>query len=525
MAQGNDNTTIGNGDSLFSNHTEQNSLSGLDASCMNDLHSGNLSNKNKRINNVLLDAKNLQSTNSLVTNFINNTSSSAIPSFTNSSTHNNRDRNDENIQPCLSLLTPKAEDDSMFQTNANTDLFASPESNIFESSIIDTPETPASPYFRNKSDIIPDVFSIPNKSPILAPSSKTDNVVNSSKISKSNRKYTRYPIKDETVKKFVLDSNLFKVKLNDKIGSGSNGYVYACELSEKNHGIDDNSSPFNIAIKIPQSKSQCRYLIKETKFAIKLRQYKNEWLQKHHHAGKTYYPFIDCFGLYYMNKDQFPLFNRKDELPCLLMNRMTLSLSQYIALEKKKVEKPSDLKIPLNVWLKLSNTLIDVLNILKDLKSVHCDIKTDNVLVQVYTDLVENEEEEENRLVFKMIDFSSSDEVESITECPSLTLQYTAPELLDYSLPEKERLPTYSTDLFSAGAVMLEAATGSVPYDKAGTDYFYLLSVVQKGDILNWTTPEDNQILENHPKVRRVIASILEERCDLEKAAMLLQCV
>lgn len=372
------------------------------------------------------------------------------------------------------------------------DLYTTPELNVnhFDSvgSLFDTPITPISP----ESTYYP-------KHQFSLDSATT--------VSSSNSGYLRYPLNDAELEKFVLSPHIFHLSLSDKIGKGSNAFVYSCQLST----IGINHSSFNIAIKIPISKNKVKHIVQEARFAIKLRNYHDEWFQK----SDRFYPFVDCYGLYYLNKEQFPLFKKNDELPCLLMKKMTTSLSEYIT---KCLEYPSrdadSLAIPTKIWWELCRTLVDALSILKFLKSVHCDLKTDNIMILQYNDDNDTQHSTENNILFKVIDFSSACEIDNLDKCPDMTLQYSAPELLDFS---QKRLPTYQTDLFSAGLVLLEAATGSKPYANAGHDHFYLLTVIKEGKVLDWLSVEDSNILKANPQINDLLRLILVDRAPLER--------
>lgn len=366
---------------------------------------------------------------------------------------------------------------STFSNRVLSDLYTTPDSNTFDTqdSPLSTPITPISPGFCGFK-----------KQPSLS-------------------QYSRYPLNDAQLEKFVLSPSVFHLSLDEKIGKGSNAYVYSCEISTV--GIQNSS--FNVAVKIPISRNKVKHIIQETKFAIKLRNYQDEWFKTHN----RFYPFIDCYGLYYLNREQFPLFKRNDELPCLLMKKMSVGLSTYISTSEQLHD--TDTRLPLPLWWKLCKTLLDALTILKTLSSVHCDLKTDNIMV-LQVDESEDQEnhQPEKDVLFKVIDFSSACEIESLIKCPDMTLQYTAPELLDFT---KKPLPTFQSDLFSAGLVLLEAATGSQPYATASYDHFYLLTVIKEGRVLDWLSAEDINILKAHPDIHTLLRKILVERATLEE--------
>lgn len=412
---------------------------------------------------------------------LENNRNSKLISKNNNNNNNQTNQNNLKSLDCSSFIdssnsTPNLSSSNLFSNNDNkflSDLYSTPEFSTFDSPIsgLNTPITPISPeFYSNKNQPI--------------------NLLNNS--------FIRYPLNDNELEKFILNSNLFSLKLDDKIGKGSNAYVYSCELST----IGIQNSSFNIAVKIPISKNKVKYIIQEAKFAIKLRNYQDEWFKNHN----TFYPFIDCYGIYYLNKDQFSLFKKNDELPCLLMKKMTIGLTDFIN-NTNNNSSTDDTKLSIKLWWELCKTLLDALTILKTLKCVHSDLKTDNIMV-----LQTNNNT--NNILFKVIDFSSACEIDKLTKCPDMTLQYTAPELLDFT---KKRLPTYQTDLFSAGLVLLEAATGSKPYSSAGYDHFYLLTVIKEGKVMDWLSPEDLNILKANPEIHNILYKILIERCSLEE--------
>lgn len=480
---------------------------------LNGLSGLNINNKDKNINNInntldssilnenksyssLLDTYDTDSNISITAASIHNNSNQRkilIP-VSNISLENNRNsklksNNNQNNKKtpisldCSSFIdnsysTPNLSFGNSFNNNNNnkflSDLYSTPELSTFDSPIseLNTPITPISPeFYSNKNQL----------------------------VNSPNNNFIRYPLNDNELEKFILNSNLFSLKLNDKIGKGSNAYVYSCELST----IGIQNSSFNIAVKIPISKNKVKYIIQEAKFAIKLRNYQDEWFKTHN----TFYPFIDCYGIYYLNKDQFSLFKRNDELPCLLMKKMSMGLTDFINNNNNNNNTSNSTKLSIKLWWELCKTLLNALTILKTLKCVHSDLKTDNIMV------LQNDNNNDN-ILFKVIDFSSTCETDKLSKCPDMTLQYTAPELLDFT---KKRLPTYQTDLFSAGLVLLEAATGSKPYASAGYDHFYLLTVIKEGKVMDWLSPEDLNILKGNPEIHNILCKILIDRCSIEE--------
>lgn len=314
-------------------------------------------------------------------------------------------------------------------------------------------------------------------------------VQNVGTFQKQQTLYNRYPLGDDPkLNRFVL--NGFTLKLNRQMGAGGSAYVYDCTLGV----LNDPNTVTNLAIKIPIGKSKCKSIIREASFSL--------LLKENHYEDVS--PFIECFGIYYLNKESFPLFRRMDELPCLLLSKMDMDLCSFID-ERKHKRAVGDLKLKREWWWDLFRTLMKSLKILKDLRMVHCDFKTENVMIKFKDDDITPE--------FKVIDFSSVSFVDAQEEMPDLTYLFSAPELLTYDTVER---PNFQTDMFSVGLILLNAATGSFPYFTAAHDQFYQLLAAQGGKPLEWLTAEDSLVLKENPVEANIIKKILVERSPLD---------
>lgn len=358
-----------------------------------------------------------------------------------------------------------------------------------EMSQVDQLLPPTTPKFRilDTIDTTSPVESVFSYTGTMSPITPVQNAV----TFPQQQKFNRYPLgNDPKLNRFVLNEQAFILTLNNQMGSGGSSYVYDCTLGV----VNDPSSKTHLAIKIPIGKSKCKSIIREASFSLLIRE-KVQGLS----------PFIECLGIYYLNKETFPLFRRMDELPCLLLKKMDTDLFSFIN-ERQSKRGPEDLKLKREWWWSLFRTLMNSLKILKDIKMVHCDFKTENVMIKFKEDDITPE--------FKVIDFSSVEAIGSDGEMPDLTYLFSAPELLKYDTKDR---PNYQTDLFSVGLILLNAATGSLPYSTASHDQFYQLLAAQGGKPFEWITPEDSLVLKSNPAETQILENILVGRFPLEE--------
>ncbi|KAG7699156.1 hypothetical protein KL933_001706 [Ogataea haglerorum] len=308
---------------------------------------------------------------------------------------------------------------------------------------------------------------------------------------------TPYKLKSKSLENFVLSSAVFEIKLDRLLGKGSNSYVHLATLSTR----EAKNMAMQFAIKIPTAKNKVKLIEKETEFLLLLKDYRdNTWYRKY---GDKPFPFVEAYGLYYLDKTQFPMIKKTDLLPCLLLKNSDTDLFRFIN-ERREITDAYEPAVGLTSWFCLFNFLLNVLQVLQDLEAVHCDIKTDNILVEDVSAPVP---------VFKLIDFTSSARITDIHEQPEMTLQFTAPELLK----DQRKLPDFSTDLYSAGLVLLHAATGSAPYHGYDYDPYYLITLVKEGKVLELLTREESNRMMGNPQVREILKLILVKRCTLEE--------
>ncbi|GMM27927.1 putative protein kinase [Martiniozyma asiatica (nom. inval.)] len=348
--------------------------------------------------------------------------------------------------------------------------------------ILSSLETPVSP--------VESLFS--NRSP-SSPTTPVTPILSRLGVSSLSRgKFIHFPLNNTLLDQYVLSPDLFSLTLDKQIGQGGSAYVYQCQLSP----IDDASSVLNLAIKIPQGKFKAKSIVQEASFALLLKQQISLYNNTH-----IPFPFIDYLGIYYLNKETFPKFRRNDELPCLLMPIMSLSLSAYI---EQKPLIPEKTRLPLKEFWQLYHTLIEAILILNRMKAAHADIKPDNILI-TFNEVTQQPE-------FKLIDFSSASIVSEYTEMPDITYNFTAPELMQNGAKVR---PNTSSDLFSVGLVLLFAATGEIPYAAASHDFHYLINAVQSGDVLSWINVESRAILHKNVEVATTIEKLISRTLPL----------
>lgn len=135
-------------------------------------------------------------------------------------------------------------------------------------------------------------------------------------------------------------------------------------------------------------------------------------------------------------------------------------------------------------WKSFALRLLDALEFLKSNNIVHCDIKPDNILLDDSGAPV-------------LADFSSAQDLSPIITFPlqpgnsapysaASAIEFTAPELLS-----NKSHPSFSTDCYSLGLVMLVAGTGNPPYHMAYKNFMQKLMWAQSGAVLDTGSAED----------------------------------
>ncbi len=108
--------------------------------------------------------------------------------------------------------------------------------------------------------------------------------------------------------------------------------------------------------------------------------------------------------------------------------------------------------------------MAEVLHLLSDHKIVHCDLKPDNILIDMYTSC------KERLFEIKVIDFGSAYTWDGYGNIGMATPEYMPPEFLNvltsnpvnrsYIEILKENTNPWSNDVWSLGAILLEIITG-----------------------------------------------------------------
>ncbi|OWB58253.1 kinase activity protein [[Candida] boidinii] len=168
-----------------------------------------------------------------------------------------------------------------------------------------------------------------------------------------------------------------------------------------------------------------------------------------------------------------------------------------------------------NFW-KLAKILIEGLIILQKINYIHCDLKSLNILVNLNNNNEEEEEVINNNLdfEFKIIDFTSAisiNELNESTKLPDMTIQFTAPELINLN---SKILPSINTDLFSVGLILLHASIGLPPYYNINTPY-HLIDLVSNLKIFDILERESLNILNNNLIIKELLFMIIIKRSNL----------
>jgi serine/threonine protein kinase len=140
--------------------------------------------------------------------------------------------------------------------------------------------------------------------------------------------------------------------------------------------------------------------------------------------------------------------------------------------------------IPISLIKKISNSLFLGLHELKISKIIHCDIKPNNILIDLVDykavkDLfkdIKNKKIKKNDIVrfidIKIIDFNKSEEFNSIYKSLNIqTLYYTPPEII-----LGNRNYNYSVDIWAIGHILYELTTSLFLFDVYNLNHEYELN-------------------------------------------------
>lgn len=343
----------------------------------------------------------------------------------------------------------------------------------------------------------------PNSSPLSSPVSLFSN--DSTQLSSPSDSHYKYiphstVLTDEEVQNeledYIIDPNFkFDIQSNAVIGKGS----FSTVLKAKS-----NNNVY--AIKIPTSSRNSRPIYRE---ALNYRII-SSYLQLHDFNCDEF-PILNVYGLTYLTKTTYPKLRAKEVAPCLVSTSMSSNLEMLI---KRSTGNGTSLRIGEDLWWKLAKELVMGLIVLKDCEIIHSDLKTSNILFDA------NNEE------FKIADFTSAglkndivDEFNAKAQCGlsiDITLQYAAPELLNNS----NTPPSFQTDLYAVGLILLCAAIGQEPYsevirDSNRSSFIYLTECIKKNKVLDMLSDEGYKILHSNPNAYNLIKSILIDRVDL----------
>jgi serine/threonine protein kinase len=209
---------------------------------------------------------------------------------------------------------------------------------------------------------------------------------------------------------------------------------------------------------------------------------------------------IRCYGL---------LSNRSG----LVLELQDQSMASFVA----HAARPDNENIPLvgrETWLQWALQLCEALQFLKSKSVVHCDLKTDNILL--------SKSNQHSRIPIPILaDFSSAHTTDELEESDSVHLsttafsfEFSAPELL----ADPDLAPNFSTDLYSLGLIMLHVATGNEPYHRAIKSFPQKLIWAKQGAALKVCSAEDVRrlssimpIMESFLSTRIGIAELIRE--------------
>lgn len=291
--------------------------------------------------------------------------------------------------------------------------------------LVDSPQTPMTATTAWDSSLDSSIlhsFDSDVSSPLLKKVLAEDMVIplpflGSSKLERAQSKERDIP---EDPQRHLI-SSLDLVLSNEVLGHGSFcKVVKACSAT--------NNKSF--AVKMPHQNSQSSILRHEVMILSQLGEHKN--IVKH-----------------------YGLLSDNSGISGLILELYPQSMAAYVA-----TATPADDNSPfvgLQLWLNWTVQLCQALSFLQANKIVHCDLKTDNILLS-----------ESNTAV--IADFSSSHTTDELATTDSAHLSTTAFSF-EFSAPEllanPDLVPNFSTDLYSLGLIMLHVATGNEPYHRA----------------------------------------------------------
>lgn len=169
-----------------------------------------------------------------------------------------------------------------------------------------------------------------------------------------------------------------------------------------------------------------------------------------------------------------------DENVYTIFKKYNITLDMFNIRYNKEFNKT----LPINLIKKIINSLFLGLYELKVSKVIHCDIKPNNILIELkqyksIKDLfkdIKNKKINDNNIIdfidIKIIDFNKSKENNSVYKSLSIqTLYYTAPEVI-----LGNRNYNYSVDIWAIGSVIYEIITSLFLFDVFNLNYEYKLN-------------------------------------------------
>ncbi|AOA64784.1 Putative protein kinase [Komagataella phaffii CBS 7435] len=279
-----------------------------------------------------------------------------------------------------------------------------------------------------------------------------------------------------------IDERLYSVKIGRLVGTGGDSRIFDCTLTGNVPNIPLPREP--LVIKIPLNKYGCRYIEREAQVLSKLN-------------GDT--RFLHSYGLYNLSSKEYPRCPKDTQFPSLVLPKMDTDLENFInSLDAD--EHVEGVFIGKDRWWSLATCLFQGLLSMELSGIVHCDLKTSNILMKGES--------------FSIADFSSARFYYSspVDKEQRGTLTFTAPELLKLDAEP----PSFHTDLFSAGLILLHAATGKEPYSGIHNNT-QLMLLAKTGAIWKLLDPESLSRLNEDSNIYKMLHMILVERCQLHQ--------